>query len=66
MKKITIEVKDDYLENILTLLKSLQGIMIEKVTLFSKNQEEKNFYKLQESSMQKTWDNDEDKAWDAL
>jgi len=68
MQKITIEVKDNYTNNVLEMLHGLQGVMIEKIKLTSKDHErtESDFMKLQTSSMEKTWDNDEDKVWDDL
>lgn len=68
MQKITIEVKDSYLDNVLEMLHSVQGVMIEKIKIPS-NTESKidlEWMKLQTSSMEKTWDNEEDKVWDAL
>ena len=66
MQKITIEVKDNYLNNVLEMLHSLQGVMIDKIKLANNNKTENDFLKLQISSMKKTWDNEEDKVWDEL
>jgi len=67
MQKITIEVKDDYVNNIMTVLQGLKGVLVDKIKV-DKNIEEnnENLITLQQSAMQHTWDNDEDKAWDAL
>ncbi len=66
MQKITIEVKDNYMNNVLEMLHSLQGVMIDKIKLANNNKTENDFLKLQISSMKKTWDNEEDKVWDEL
>ena len=66
MQKITIEVKDNYMNNVLEMLHSLQGVMIDKIKLANNNKTENDFLKLQISSMKKTWDNEEDKVWNEL
>ena len=68
MQKITVEVKDSYLENVLEMLHSVQGIMIEKIRTSSDTtrETELELMKLQTSSMESVWDNEEDKVWDAL
>lgn len=67
MQKITIEVKDNYMNNVLEMLHGLQGVMIDKIKLaHDDNKVENDFMKLQVSSMEKTWDNEEDKVWDDL
>jgi len=66
MQKIIIEVKDDYINNVVKILQSMQGIMINKIKLGNDNKIENDFIKLQISSMEKTWENEEDKAWDEL
>ena len=68
MQKITIEVKDNYTANVLEMLHSLKGVMIEKIK-FESDQEAKvdlDFMKLQMDSMKQTWDNQEDEAWNDL
>jgi len=67
MQKITIEVKDTYMDNVLEMLHGLQGVMIDKIKLADDNNKvENDFMKLQISSMEKTWDNEEDKVWNDL
>ena len=68
MQKITVEVKDSYFENVLEMLHSVQGIMIEKIKTSSDTtrETELELMKLQTASMQSVWDNEEDKVWDAL
>ena len=68
MQKITIEVKDNYMKNVLEMLHGLQGVMIDKIRLASENNEkvESDFIKLQMSPMEEIWDNEEDKVWDEL
>jgi len=68
MQKIIIEVKDNYTENVLEMLHSLKGVMIEKIK-FDSSQEARvdlDFMKLQIGSMKQTWDNQEDEAWNDL
>ena len=69
MQKITIEVKDNYTDNILEMLHGLKGVMIEKINLDTNHdnmKEDHHFIKLQINSMQHTRDNNEDEAWDDL
>jgi len=68
MQTIHIDVKDMYVSNVLTMLKSMKDVMIDRINLEtpSSTRDEEDFMKLQTSSMNKTWDNDEDKAWDEL
>ena len=68
MQKITIEVKDDYASNVLEMLYSLKGVMIEKIKFDPSNTSkiDLDFMKLQVDSMKHTWENQEDKAWDDL
>ena len=69
MQKITIEVKDNYTNNVLEMLHGLQGVMIEKIKLNTSNHDNKvedDFMRLQIDSMKKTWDNHEDEAWNDL
>ncbi len=64
MQTIHLEVKDDYVKNLLVMLNSLKDIMIEKIDV--ETPEKETLTKLQETSMSKTWDNEEDKVWDEL
>jgi len=68
MQTIHIDVKDIYVSNVLTILESIKDVMIEKINIESTNsrKDEEDFMKLQIDSMESTWDNDEDKAWDEL
>ena len=68
MQKIVIEVKDNYTENVLEMLNSLKGIMIDQIQYDEKHYEqvELDFMKLQINSMESTWSNQEDEAWDAV
>ena len=68
MQKIIIEVKENYTANILEMLHSLKGIMIDKIKLDEnpKNGDDLDCIKLQIDSMKHTWDNKEDEAWDAV
>ena len=69
MQKITIEVKDNYTANVLEMLPSLKGVMIDKIKFDDLDQEKKvefDFMKLQVDSMRDTWDNQDDEAWNDL
>jgi hypothetical protein len=68
MQKIMIEVKDNYTENVLEMLHSLKGVMIEKIKLDGPGEDRVylDFMKLQIDSMKQTWDNQEDEAWNDL
>jgi len=67
MQKITIEVKDTYTANILEMLHSLKGVMIDKINLDEVDEKgvDTDFMKLQIDSMKETWNNQEDEAWDS-
>ncbi len=71
MQTIYIDVKDQYVSNILTMLKGVKDVMIDKIRIDTPNSPEasatsEELMELQSSSMQKTWDNADDKAWDEL
>jgi len=68
MQTIHIDVKDRYVSNVLTLLRSMKDVMIDKVSVDtpSTTRDKEELMKLQTTSMSNTWDNDEDKAWDEL
>ena len=69
MQKIIIEVKDDYVNNIMSVLQGLKGVIVDKIKFDDSihyNSNDDNMIKLQQDSMRNTWNNDEDKAWDAL
>ena len=69
MKTIYIEVKDDYVSNVLKMLDGIKDVMINKIKFEPLDKEKKTeqvLMMLQSSSMEQTWKNDEDKAWDDL
>jgi len=69
MQKITIEVKDDYVNNIIAVLQGLKGVIVDKIKLDDtaiKESDTKGMAALQQDVMERVWDNDEDKAWDAV
>jgi len=72
MQTIHIDVKDSYVSNVLTLLKGVKDVMIEKIHVDSPKEDSNNDFmdlqmmSMQEHSMKSTWDNDADKAWDGL
>ena len=69
MQKITIEVKDDYVNNIIAVLQGLKGVIVDKIKLDDmaiKESDTKGMIALQQDVMERVWNNDEDKAWDAV
>ena len=74
MKTIYIDVKDSYVNNVLSMLESIKGIMLNRIDVVTEkplqpddqNDDVTAFESLQESIMSKTWENNADKAWDAL
>jgi len=68
MQTIQIEVQDNYVQNVMTLLGSMKNVMIENITI--KNDEietdiEMNtFNKISLKSLEKEWDNDSDAEYD--
>ncbi len=69
MQMIYIEVKENYVSNVLKMLDGIKDVMIDKIKLEPLDKQERTedtLMMLQSSSMEKTWKNDEDKAWDEL
>lgn len=76
MQAIYIQVKDQYLNNVLELLNSVKDVMIDQVELqpdrvdadqvAKSNSEHQAWLLAQQSSMNKTWSNSQDEVWDAL
>jgi len=69
MQTIYIEVKDNYVSNVLKMLDGIKDVMIDKIKLEPLEEQEKaenSLVALQITSIEKTWENDDDKAWDAL
>ncbi len=66
MQTIHLEVKDIYVTNLVTMLQSLKDIMIDKIEVESSIDDERILKSLQQSSLAKTWENNEDKVWDEL
>jgi copper chaperone CopZ len=67
MQTIHIDVNDNYLNQVINILESLKGIMLEDIKIEKKNVDEnKDLIKAQIKSMSQTWDNKEDEAWDEL
>jgi len=68
MQTIQIEVKDNYVENVMTILDSMKDIMVENITLkynsLESNNENKYFNEISFESLKKDWDNDEDAVYD--
>ena len=68
MQTIHIDVQESQVSTVVTMLKSMKDVMINNIHIAGTlaNDDEKDFMDLQVASMDKTWDNDEDKAWDGL
>ena len=63
MQTLQIEIEDSVLDKLLNLLNSFQGVKkIEKIENVDRDLE--GFEILQIDSMQSTWDNKKDEAWD--
>lgn len=68
MQTIHIDVKDLYVPNVLKMLNGMKDVMIDKIKLEPQEIDENSeiLMMMQTQSLKETWDNDEDKAWDAL
>ena len=71
MKTIHIDVKDSYFHNVVAMLESLKGVMLNRIDIEQSNKNEKrseqeNIMTLQEDVMKQTWDNEADEEWDAV
>jgi hypothetical protein len=68
MQTITLEVKDNYLDNTLEILHGLKDVMIDKIsvkysTIVDAN-EKSSFIQLSNSTLDKVWDNNKDAEYD--
>ena len=71
MRTIHIDVKDSYLNNVLGMLESLKGVMLNKIDIDApKSDHDKTDFTIiqnaQIDSMKNTWENESDKAWDEI
>ena len=69
MQKITIEVNDTYIYNVIEILQGLKGVMIDTIQLNQTLPEEKSaldLIRLQTKSMKEAWENSEDEVWNDL
>ena len=70
MQTITIEVKDDYLDNTLEILHGLKDVMINSISVKYNDivdaKEEKSFMRLSNTTLDKVWDNEEDSIYDKI
>ena len=66
MQKITSEVKDNYIDNVMRMLDSVKGLMIERIIAEDDEKIESDFINAQIASMERTWDNQEDEVWNDL
>ncbi|MEA2017520.1 MAG: hypothetical protein U9N59_03645 [Campylobacterota bacterium] len=68
MQTIQLQVKDNYVKNTLEILNGLKDVMIENITIkysdIEKSKEDEYFTKVSFGSMEKCWDNDEDRVYD--
>ena len=64
MQTITIDVKDNKLDIILTIIKNLKDDVVESYHVDPKEQEKTDFMKLSNTSFGKVWDNQEDSVYD--
>ena len=64
MQTITIDVKDNKLDIILTIIKNLKDDVIEGYHIDPKKQENTDFMRLSNNALGKVWDNQEDSVYD--
>ncbi len=64
MQTLIIDVKDNKLDVVLTIIKNLKDDVIESYHIDSKKQESTDFMKLSNVALEKVWDNKEDSVYD--
>lgn len=64
METITIDVKDNKMDIVLTIIKNLKDDVIEGYHLNRDSQENNDFMKLSNNAMERVWDNKEDSVYD--
>ena len=64
MQTIIIDVKDNKLDIILTIIKNLKDGVIESYHIDPKKQENTDFMKLSNNALGTVWDNQEDSVYD--
>ena len=64
MHTLIIDVKDNKLDVILTIIKNLKDDVIERYHIDSKEEENTDFMKLSNVTLEKIWDNEEDSVYD--
>jgi hypothetical protein len=64
MHTLTIDVKDNKLDVILTIIKNLKDDVIERYHIDSKEEENTDFMKLSHAAFENVWDNEEDSVYD--
>ena len=68
MQTIQIQVKDNYVQNVVTMLGTVKDIMIDNIAIkyneSSSSKESQYFNKLSLDSLEKDWDNCEDAVYD--
>lgn len=68
MQTIQIEVQDNYVQNVMTLLGSMKNVMIDNITIkndeIETDSEMNTFNKISLKSLEKEWDNDSDAEYD--
>jgi len=74
MRTIHIDVKDNYINNVLSMLESIKGIMLNKIDVdaeqpiqIKKDESDlKTLKDAQADSTRSVWDNETDEAWNEL
>ncbi len=64
MQTVIIDVKDNKLDVILTIIKNLKDDVIESYYIDSKKLENSDFMRLSNTALEKIWDNQEDSVYD--
>ena len=74
MRTIHIDVKDNYINNVLSMLESIKGIMLNKIDVDAEQpiqikKDESDLKTLKDAQadfMRSVWDNETDEAWNEL
>jgi hypothetical protein len=64
MQTLIIDVKDNKLDILLTIIKNLKDDVIERYHIDSREEENSDFIKLSNTTLEKVWDNEEDNVYD--
>ncbi len=70
MQTIHIDVSDIYATKLINMLENLKGIMLEEIRVDKSieiiDNDIVDLIQSQENTMAKTWENEEDEAWDGM